>query len=838
MSGNQLTFDATPEELTLFLSEGEEQLEILSQDILRLENEGDANTDLVQEIFRAAHTLKGSSGAIGHQRMARLTHATENVLDQVRHHTLPVTKILIDLLLNSLDALRVLLDEVSTGIESDTAIDHLCVDLTALANGKVDTAPAPATPQAAAVKASPAPPSPSIPQMVSEADLMSELNVHRIEVAIDPGCPMPAARALQIILACGAVGVILRSEPEQEAIESSPLDTGRHIVVWAQLDAADAVAKLQQRLHRIPEVQLIALETTADVPTTTEVPELAAGSTKETIQGDSRQWHVAAAFDSRCALPSARALQVMLACQHLGDIIRCEPDESIIDSGQVDASTGINVWFASNHATEASIRQSLARINEIDIQSIEQTTTDKAKTPLTPPVVEAPIATPIPAAATATPRPAPGEAAENESAKTATAGQAPRMVRIDVERLDALMNLIGELVISRTRLARVGQKLGQRVDDPILVEELTETSQHIARISDDLQDHVMRSRMLPIESVFSKFPRLMRDLAKKVDKKIDFIVEGKDTELDRSVAEQISDPIIHLLRNSIDHGIESEELRRQNGKSEVGQIRLAARHEENQIVIDVEDDGQGIRAEVLKQKAVSKEIITPEIAARMSDREAVELIFASGFSTAANVSDISGRGVGMDIVRTNVERLNGSVNVETEPGQGTRFTIRLPLTLAIIRALLIEVAGQPYAIPLTSVVEALRIDQEEIRSISGHEAIELRGQVLPLLRLADVFRDITAPGGRQHFKTERGDRHFVVAVKWGERRGGLIVDSLIGEQEIVIKPLGLLFRGAHGISGGAVLGDGQVAPILDVAALIKQVINLDASNSAAKEARL
>ncbi|MBA3826921.1 MAG: chemotaxis protein CheA, partial [Ktedonobacterales bacterium] len=391
--------------------------------------------------------------------------------------------------------------------------------------------------------------------------------------------------------------------------------------------------------------------------------------------------------------------------------------------------------------------------------------------------------------------------------------------------LDALMNLVGELVIDRTRLARISAKLAAHSNDPVLAEELTETSRHLARISDDLQDEVMRSRMLPIESVFSKFPRLVRDLAQKVSKKIDFIVEGKDTELDRSVAEQIGDPIIHLLRNSIDHGVEPGAERLKVGKDEAGQVRLAARHEENQIVIDIEDDGRGINAEFIKQKAVTKGIITAEAAARMGQREALELIFASGFSTAEQISDISGRGVGMDIVRTNVERLNGTVTVETEIGQGTRFTVRLPLTLAIIRALLIDVGGQTYAIPLTSVVEALRIEREKLRSVNGREAIELRGQVLPLLRLREIFESFshdTPPVTAQ--ETERPDRQFVVAVRWGERRGGLIVDALIGEQEIVIKPLGTLFRSAQGVSGGAVLGDGQVAPILDVAALIKHIM--------------
>ncbi|HKD75564.1 MAG TPA: chemotaxis protein CheA, partial [Ktedonobacterales bacterium] len=562
-------------------------------------------------------------------------------------------------------------------------------------------------------------------------------------------------------------------------------------------------------------------------------------------------------------------LQIVLACGIVGTVVTSQPDMATIEAGKVENGAHVIAQVTTAAAdAETQLSNVLDRIFEVTVARITSpdgaitapSVAEPAKAPKFRPLSaetvdavkvdadelnaivaqlpkEAPLpSNPAPAAAPSvknadhpegeTSRPAP-------AASAAPATHAPRMVRIDVERLDALMNLVGELVIDRTRLARITNRVSSHTSDQNIVEELTETCRHLARISDDLQDEVMRSRMLPIESVFSKFPRLVRDLAQRVNKKIDFIVEGKDTELDRSVAEQIGDPIIHLLRNSIDHGIEPEDVRRKAGKPEAGQIRLSARHEENQIVIDIEDDGKGISAEFLRNKAVSRGTISPEAAQRMGDREALELIFASGFSTAEQVSDISGRGVGMDIVRTNVERLNGSITLETEVGQGTRFTVRLPLTLAIIRALLVNVAGQTYAIPLSSVVEALRIEKSELRAVNGCEAIELRGQVLPLLRLSEIFRSLS-PDQQEHFVGETDatgvdgvtgtSRHFVVAVRWGDRRGGLIVDSLIGEQEIVIKSLGQLFRSARGISGGAVLGDGQVAPILDIATLIKHII--------------
>lgn len=701
MSGQPLSFDATPEEVILFISEGEEQLEILGQDILRLEQEGDANTELLQEIFRAAHTLKGSSGVMGHQRMARLTHATESVLDQVRHHQLPVTTVLIDLLLKGLDALHALLGEVTAGITSDIAIDDLCTDLIALANSQPTSSAA--MPEAPSVTISAA----ALSQPFMMDDHQSAWQVWRVAVVIAPDCALPAARALQAVLACSQMGQVAQSAPSLEAIEAGQfgaLATGNDpsvLTLWLALTSPHDEAALRRCLERIPEVSVAAITPPA-------------GSKGE-------------------------------------------------DSGSPEPAPATREP-SSTAAASSGIRD------------------------------------PLPAV------------------------QAPRMVRIDVERLDALMNLIGELVISRKHLTRLCAPLLRHTANQIWAEDLAETSRHIARISDDLQDQVMRSRMLPIESVFSKFPRVMRDLAQRLGKKVDFIIEGQNTELDRSVAEQISDPLLHLLRNAIDHGMEAPEERLAGGKQETGQIRLAARHEENQIVIDVEDDGRGISPERLRARAISKGLLTPDAAARLGDREAVELIFAPGFSTAEQISDLSGRGVGMDIVRTNIERLSGSIMLETEAGQGSRFMIRLPLTLAIIRALLVRVAGQTYAMPLTAVVEALRVQESALRSINGHEAIELRGQVLPLIRLAEVFRELTPPERRAHFPIQASERFFVVAIRWGEFRSGLLVDSLIGEQEIVIKPLGEIFRHARGISGGAVLGDGQVAPILDIAALINQVM--------------
>lgn len=374
----------------------------------------------------------------------------------------------------------------------------------------------------------------------------------------------------------------------------------------------------------------------------------------------------------------------------------------------------------------------------------------------------------------------------------------------------------------------------------------------------------MRVRMQPVESVFNKFPRLIRDLARQLDKKVDFVVEGKETELDRSVIEKIDDPIIHLLRNAIDHGLEMPDERRAAGKSETGTIKLSAWHEENHIVIAVQDDGRGMNPESLKASAIRKGIITQEVADRMDDRAAVELIFAAGFSTAAKTTDVSGRGVGMDIVRANIEKLSGFVTIETAVGRGSRFLVKLPLTLAIIRALLVGLGGQKFAIPMSTVVETLRFDAADIRTIKSHEAIQLRGRILPLVSLRELLHlppllypaavpALPAPGettgnGHDANGAEAGrngqaldeefdfdsvmsgeyvaPRHkmFVVAVRVGDRQMGLQVDSLVGETEIVIKPLSRFLGDVRGIAGVTILGDGQVAIICDIPSLVNRVV--------------
>lgn len=382
-------------------------------------------------------------------------------------------------------------------------------------------------------------------------------------------------------------------------------------------------------------------------------------------------------------------------------------------------------------------------------------------------------------------------------------------VRVDVARLDALMNLVGELVIDRTRIAQITSSLSRRVSDP-QIDALVETLGHVGRITNDLQDQIMKARMLPIDTVLNRFTRVVRDLANGLGKSVRYEIVGGETELDRSVIEVMSDPLLHLLRNCLDHGIETPERRRAAGKPEEGVLRVSARHAENSIVVEVEDDGAGIDLARVKAKAVANGVVTQETVARMGEKDALALVFASGVSTAETLSEVSGRGVGMDIVRANIQKLGGTIDLESKLGFGTKIALRLPLTLAIIRGLLIRSCGSTFVLPLTSVVETLLVSASEIQRVNQREVIVLRERTVPLLRLDEVF------GGTLKESRPDDDNSFVVIVGLADRRAGLVVERLVGEQEVVIKSLGRFCGETPGISGATILGDGDVALIMDV----------------------
>ncbi|MGB9668394.1 MAG: chemotaxis protein CheA [Thermosulfidibacteraceae bacterium] len=387
-------------------------------------------------------------------------------------------------------------------------------------------------------------------------------------------------------------------------------------------------------------------------------------------------------------------------------------------------------------------------------------------------------------------------------------------IRVDISRLDNLMNLVGELVLGRNRLLRIVQQLYQKYDQDELVQQLVETMDQVDFITTDLQFAVMKTRMVPIGRVFSRFPRVVRDVARELRKEVRLVIEGEDTELDRSIVDEINDPLVHLVRNAIDHGIEYPEEREILGKLREGLLRLKAYHEGNHIVIVVEDDGRGIDVEKVKRKAIERGIISPEEAKRMTENDALNLIFLPGFSTAEKVSSVSGRGVGMDVVRVCVEKLNGTIEVRSEKGKGTQIIMKIPLTLAIIQSLLVQVDEEIYAIPLVSVVEAVRLNEENIKTVENKEVIVLRDTVLPLVRLRNIF---DVPG------EPKVKNMYVVVIAIGEKRFGLVVDRLIGQEEVVIKSLGPYLGSVEGIAGATIMGDGRVTLILDVAGIVNML---------------
>ena len=508
-------------------------------------------------------------------------------------------------------------------------------------------------------------------------------------------------------------------------------------------------------------------------------------------------YHIKVILEENCLLKAARVYMVFRELEELGDIVKSIPEVKTLEDGEFNDN--FEVYLVTK--TEKDIvEEKIYSVSEVDQVEIH-------KVALASSAAKQEVVNPQPTAVTK-------EVSKNDSkGKTSSANnnkahkaKLSQTVRVDIERLDNLMNLVGELVINRTRLEQIGGKYG--------LNDLSETLEQVGRISTDLQNLVMKVRMVPIEQVFNRFPRMVRDLAKELDRDINLIIEGEETELDRTVIDEIGDPLVHLLRNAVDHGIGHPDDREKMGKDRTGTVKLLAYPEGNQVVIRVDDDGKGINPDVILAKAIEKGLVTEKEAEKMEQQDLIMLILKPGFSTAEQVTDVSGRGVGMDVVRSKIESLGGNLTIQSKVGEGSSFIIRLPLTLAIIQGLLIGIENEIYTIPLSSIEETLSLSQSDIKTIQEKEVILLRGNVLPVLRLGDLL-DV-----EQTEKEEENEDLYVVVVKNGQRRAGLIVDSLIGQQEIVIKSLGKLLNGYKQFSGATVLGDGRVALILDITFLL------------------
>jgi two-component system chemotaxis sensor kinase CheA len=698
-----IMFDISEEEMPIFLAEADEHLQVLDDILIRLELES-SDSELLQTVFRSAHTIKGMSGMIGHQRMTDLTHALETVLDGVRKNSIPITKQLINICLDAVDHLRLLRDEVVTSQTCDVNID----------------------------------------QIVSLLKDFSEDTKKEIPHEIPNGN---------------------NSE-----------------------DRTGALPEDKNLLKKKIKNLIQAINTEVSTPS---------------LQG--RSFRIQAKIEANSMASAARAFQLMMALQDLGEIQSMTPSQAQIETASsVSNFTAVVITDQSFEKISAA----LTMISDIDEISIDGTIILSKGLPVldNPKKIEDGSSFP-----SKSPSLTPNmSASERRSASPLGRRSADTTIRANVERLDNLMNLVGELITDRNHLKQLHSRLAHVNGN---YDQIFETIMHLGRITDQLQEEVMHIRMLPISSSFGKFPRMVRDMSEKVGKSINVVIRGEETEMDRSMIEEINDPLIHLVRNSVDHGIESPEERRAAGKPERGTITLTARHEQGRIILTVEDDGGGIDGEKLRKSAIQKGLISAEEAASLTEEQSIDLMFLAGLSTNQKVTDLSGRGVGLDIVNTNIQRVNGSVRAETQLGHGTQFKIVLPLTLAIVPALLVRVRQATFAIPLVMITETLRLEQTEIKQVYQKPVTVLRKSVLSLMQLSDIFKFPQSKEKRKYL--------FAVVVQSGRQRVGLIVDSLVGQEDVVVKPLGAFIGDIPGISSAAILSEGQVALIVDVFGLFK-----------------
>lgn len=510
-----------------------------------------------------------------------------------------------------------------------------------------------------------------------------------------------------------------------------------------------------------------------------------------------------------CQLKAVRAYMVFDLLERYGDVIKSEPSTQDIEQDKFERSFSLYYVTQKDPAELQPMVTSISEIESVnvtrlDAQSLKEMSAVPAAEPEAAPAAEQQA--PTAAAPVAAPAAAPKASAAPKAAAKAPAPAPSRTIRVDIDRLDVLMNLFSELLIDRVRLEQLASE--------VKVPALTDTVEHMGRVSTDLQNIVLKLRMVPVDTVFNRFPRMVRDLAKSLDKKLDLVITGAETELDRTVIDEIGDPLVHLLRNSVDHGVEPVADRIAAGKEETGTVKLSAFHSGNHVFIEIEDDGRGINRENVLNKAIKNGIVTQDVANTMKDEEVYQLLFAPGFSTAEVISDVSGRGVGLDVVKSKITSLGGHVMVTSELGKGTKFSVQLPLTLSIISAMLIRVGSEKYAIPLTSIVETGIIKAKQVRDLHGSQLIPYRDTHIPLLSLSRVF-EVPDFDEREEEETE------IVVIRKGDKLAAIAVENFIGQNEIVLKSLGSYLPETRGISGATILGDGQVALIIDPNAFIK-----------------
>ena len=698
--------------LDIFLDESEEHLQNLNTQVLALEQDAE-NMDTINEIFRTAHTFKGMAGTMGYKRMQNLTHDMENVFSEVRNGTIKVNAKMIDVLFQCLDALEEYVSNIRQNQdEGDNDNEPIIKELNAMLEnmGASDDAPAKAKAEAPAPEKEEAPAAPSenkwdlieikddVLKNIEDAQAAGK-KLYGLNVIIQEGCILKAARAFLVFKAVEELGEIITTNPSTQDIEDERFENDFAMIIASEADA-DKVTTAVKNVSEIADCLIGPYEV--------KKKEEAKEETKEEAKAD--------------------------------------------ETSVVPAKTAV--------------------------------ATKETKAPAN----------------------AGGKAGEK---KAAGKPQVSHTIRVDIEKLDVLMNLVSELIIAKNSLVSAATASTSTSSGPNSINEHIE---YLESVTTNLHESVMKVRMVPIESVVNKFPRMIRDLSKKLNKPMELYMSGEETELDRTVVDEIGDPLMHLLRNSADHGLESAEVRAERGKPEVGSIFLDAYQDGNNVVIEVRDDGNGIDTDSVRQKAIERGLMTEEQAYATDDDEIIQLLFMPSFSTAKKVSDVSGRGVGLDVVKSKIEALSGEVEVKTKLGEGSTFIIRLPLTLAIIQALMVVVGGEKYAISLGSIQTIEDISPSDIKVVQSKEVIHLRGTVIPIIRLDDML-DCNID--------RRPDANMVVViVKKGDKLAGLVVDELIGQQEIVIKSMGKYINKCKFISGATILGDGEIALILDANAII------------------
>ena len=694
--------------LGVFLDEAKEHLQTLNDSIMQLEQDPN-NEDCINEIFRAAHSMKGMAGTMGYKRMQQLTHDIEDVFSDIRNGTLKVNGNIIDTLFQCLDAVQAYVDNIGQTQDEGT-----------------------------------------------------EDNAHLIQ-------------ALANIRAGGA-GV------DEQKTENAPAASEN---VQETVHTADAAVAYQE-IRIDPDM-------------------------KAKLEGDlsdgKKVYGITVHIMESCVLKAARAFLVLKGLEEIGEIALCEPSMQDIEDEKFDTTFSLLLVTEDTIDHVRTIAEEVSEIQKVDVGDYDVKNSKNSEDDSHAPAPAAQASKQ--AANVPVPQPKSPAADRNTPPVKKPAGKSvvSRTIRVDIEKLDSMMNLVSELIIAKNSLISTTQS------EELSNNAVNERIEYLESVTTNLHESVMKVRMVPIENALQKFPRMIRDLNKSLGKKMELTMTGEDTEMDRTVVDEIGDPLMHLLRNSADHGIETPDVRSSRGKPEVGQIFLHAYQDGNSVVIEVGDDGNGIDADVVKAKAIEKGVVTPEQAEALTEQQCVELLFHPGFSTAKNVSEISGRGVGLDVVKSKVESLSGEVSVKTKQGEGSTWVIRLPMTLAIIQALMVVVGGEKYAIPLDSIQTIEDVNPKDVEFVSNKEVITLRGSVCPLIRLSEAL-DCTEAGG------EKDENKVVVIVRKKEQQFGLVIDQLIGQLEIVIKPLGKYTGKTKLFSGATILGDGEVALILDTNSLV------------------